>query len=196
MLSQRCICLLLLFGLGLPLSASAQQPAKTSPSGVDNGFVQKEFGATCTLVAGPPVFTVDLDGDGVDDIVIVAHCTNPMIDEAENNYKVVDPYNTFYGYGNPKVTSGFGSEDPMEKAMAVLIIHGAGPEAWRAETPKAKFIIINLPFKQLVVKKLTVHKKTIMAIYAEEAHEGAGTVSTVFWDGKKYKYQPVGSTME
>jgi hypothetical protein len=180
----------------MPLSASAQQPVKTSGSAVDNDFIQKEFGATCTLVAGPPVFTVDLDGDGVEDVVIVARCTNPLMDQAESNYKVVDPYNTYYGFGDPKVTSGFASEDPKGRGLSVLIIHGAGPEAWRAETPKAKFILINLPFKQLLVKKLTVHKKTVMAIYAEEAHEGEGTVSAVFWDGKKYKYQPVGSSME
>ena len=50
----------------------------------------------------------------------------------------------------------------------LLVIHGAGPEAWRAATPKAKFVIINLPFKQIAVKKLSVKKKTVMAIYAEE----------------------------
>src|SRR5207247_6191564 len=69
-------------------------------------------------------------------------------------------------------------------------------DGWRTAEPKTKFIVINLPFKQLAVKKLTVRKKTVMAIYAEEAREGEGTVSAIFWDGKKYKYQPLGSTME
>ena len=44
----------------------------------------------------------DLDGDGVEDVVIAARCKNPMLDEAEHNYTVMDPYNDFYGYGDPQ----------------------------------------------------------------------------------------------
>jgi hypothetical protein len=36
----------------------------------------------------------------------------------------------------------------------------------------------------------------VMAIFAEEAHEGQGTISALYWDGKKYKYQPMGMSME
>ena len=56
-------------------------------------------------------------------------------------------------------------------------------------------MIINLPFKEVVVKKLTVKKKTVMAIYAEETG-GDRMTSATFWDGKKYRYQPIGSSME
>ena len=87
----------------------------------------------------------DLDGDGTEDAVIVGKCTNPLIDETENNFKVVDPYNSFFGYGDTKATSQFASEDPLARSRVLLIIHGAGPEAWRSATPKAKFVIINLP---------------------------------------------------
>jgi hypothetical protein len=191
---MRCFCLLV--ALGLSLNALAQQPAKTPAPAVDNDFVQKEFGATCTLVAGPPTFIADLDGDGIKDVVIVARCTNPLIDQAEKNYKLIDPYNSYYGFGDPKITTTFASEDPQSRGLSLLIIHGAGPDAWRSAEPKAKFIIINLPFKQIAVKKLSLRKKTIMAIYAEEAHEGEGTVSVVFWDGKQYKYQQIGSSLE
>ncbi len=198
MRSCRCLCLLVVLGTVLPLALQAQQSA-THPkaaSAVDNDFVHKQFGATCTLVAGPPPLTADLDGDGIEDVVIVARCSNPLMDQTENNYKVVDPYNSFFGYGDPKITTQFASEDPQGRGLSLLIIHGSGPEAWRSANPKAKFIIINLPFKQLSVKKLTERKKTIMAIYAEEAREGEGTVSVVFWDGKKYKYRPLGSIMD
>jgi hypothetical protein len=170
------------------------QPSPTSPK-VDNDFVQKNFGTTCSLVSGPALQTADMDGDGVEDAIIVARCTNPLLDEAEKNYKVVDPFNTFFGYGNPKLTSAFASEDPARKGLALLVIHGAGADAWRSPTPKAKFMIINLPFKEILVKKLIVRKKPVMAIYAEETG-GAGTLSATFWDGKKYRYQPMGSSME
>jgi hypothetical protein len=186
------ICRFIALGFALSLLALAQQPP---PAAVDNDFVQKQFGSTCTLMPGPPQMKADMDGDGIEDLIVAAHCTNALVDQTENNFTVIDPYNTFYGYGNTKITTQFASEDPATRGLVLLVIHGAGPEAWRAASPKAKFVIINLPFKQIVVKKLTVKKKTVMAIYAEETG-GDRMTSATFWDGKKYRYQPIGSSME
>jgi len=161
---------------------------------VDNDFVQKQFGSNCSLV-GIPSLKADLDGDGVEDVVIPARCTSPMMDESEQNYIVVDPYNAFFGYGNPKITTQFASEDPARRGFSLLVIHGAGADAWHSATPKAKFMIVNLPYKNIFVKKLTIKKKEHMAIYVDEIG-GDAEVSAVFWDGKKYRYQPMGSNME
>jgi hypothetical protein len=109
---------------------------------------------------------------------------------------VADPYHAFMGYGDVKVTSTFASDEPERRGLSLLIIHGAEKDAWRAETPKAKFLLINLPFKTLTVKKLTLKKKSVLGIYMEETGEGEQTSSVVFWDGKKYRYQMLGSTME
>ena len=177
------------------ISTAQQSNSKPGAPAVDNDFVQKQFGSTCALIAGPKPQTADLDGDGIDDIVLVARCTNPLIDQVEDNFQVVDPYNTFYGYGDTKITTQFASEDPQTRGLVLLIIEGAGAEAWRAPTPKAKFVIINLPFKEILVKKLIVKKKTLMAIYAEETG-GDQMTSVIFWDGKKYHYQPLGSGLE
>jgi len=190
-LLRSCLC----FVLGVALPALAQQPPKPSSSTVDNAFVQKQFGSTCTLMDGPPQLKADMDGDGIEDLIVAARCTNALVDQAENNFAVIDHYNAFYGYGDTKITTQFASEDPATRGLVLLIIHGSGPQAWRAPTPKAKFVIINLPFKQIAVKKLTVKKKSVMAIYAEEAG-GDRMTSATFWDGKKYRYQPIGSSME
>jgi hypothetical protein len=186
---------LTLVSITLSILTLAQQAPPPSTSTVDDDFIQKQFGSTCKLMPGPPQLKADLDGDGIEDLVVAGHCTNPLADQAENNFTVIDPYNQFYGYGNTKITTQFASEDPAARGLVLLIIHGAGPEAWRAATPKAKFVIINLPFKQIAVKKLSVKKKTVMAIYAEETG-GDRMTSTTFWDGKKYRYQPMGSSME
>jgi len=191
--SSRSICLLLI--LGIAPGVLAQTPAKTSATAVNNDFIQKQFGVTCTLMAGPPTYTADLDGDGIEDAVIVAKCTNPLMDETENNFKVLDPYNSFFGYGDTKATSQFASEDPLARGRVLLIIHGAGPDAWHSAAPKAKFVIINLPFRQIAVRKLMVKKKAVMAIYAEETSADQMT-SVIFWDGKKYRYQPLGAGLE
>jgi hypothetical protein len=185
----------LILGLALTSIALAQQAPSAPASAADDNFIQKQFGSTCKLMPGPPQLKADLDGDGIEDLVVAGHCTNPLADQAEDNFTVIDPYNTFYGYGNTKVTTQFASEDPAVRGLVLLVIHGAGPEAWRAAAPKAKFVIINLPFKQISVKKLSVKKKTVMAIYAEETG-GDRMTSATFWDGKKYRYQPIGSSME
>jgi len=172
-----------------------QAAAKTSDGpalNVDNNFIHKQFGEEFTLVSTSTPFERDVDGDGVDDFVIVAMSKKPLLDQAEHHYKVIDPYYGFYGYGDPKLTASFGTDDPRERSLVVLIIHGAGPEAWRAENPKAKFVIINLPLKRISVKRLQLRKKQVNAIYAVEADASAGD-SVVFWDGKQYKYQPIGT---
>ena len=164
-------------------------------TGIDNDFVTKQFGSTCAVLGGPQPLTGDLDGDGVEDIVIPGRCTNPLLDEAEKDFRVVDPYNSYFGYGNPKITTGFASEDPERRGVVLLVIHGQGPEAWRAAAPKAKFVIINLPFKQVMLKKLNLRRKSVTAIYSEEAG-GDQMTSALYWDGKKYKYAPLGSSLE
>jgi hypothetical protein len=130
------------------------------------------------------LLTGDLDGDGVEDAVIIVRFKNLLAGQAQFDYKVVDPYFTYHGYGNPKVTVEFQSDDPRNNHM-ILVIHGAGKEGWRAETPKEKFVIVNLPFEKLSIAPLMVKKKKVMAIMAEE---GDGGTSSVYWDGKKYKW--------
>jgi hypothetical protein len=174
----------------LPPSAAETEP-EAAPT-VDNDFIHQQFGEEFALVAMSKPLVRDIDGDGVNDLVIVARSKKPMIDAAEHNYKVIDPYYSFYGYGDPKLTSTFGAEDPMEKNLVILVIHGAGPEAWRSETPKSKFVIINLPFKRIAVRRLQKGKKVVNAIFAVEADASAGD-SAVFWDGKTYRYEPIGT---
>lgn len=171
-------------------------PAKSPSPAVTDEFIHKQFGDDCSLLPGPAQFTADMDGDGVDDLVVVARCTNPMADRDEYSFVIADPYDAFMGFGNVKVTSTFASDVPDRRGVTLLIIHGVGKDAWRAETPKAKFLLINLPFKTLAVKKLAMKKHMGLGIYMEEQGEGENTVSVLYWDGKKYRYQQVGATFE
>jgi hypothetical protein len=125
--------------LGFALAALAQQPPVVSPSAassVDNDFIKKQFGSTCTLMPGPPQMKADMDGDGVEDLIVATRCTNALVDQTENNFTVIDPYNSFYGYGNTKITTQFATEDPATRGLVLLVIHGTGAEAWRTATPK------------------------------------------------------------
>ncbi|MGB9236976.1 MAG: hypothetical protein WCC04_21410 [Terriglobales bacterium] len=190
------ICLAVSLFTFMPISSLGQGPA-ASPKKIDAAFVQQQFGDQFTLVTSvAPVFG-DLDGDGVEDVVIAARCKNPMLDQAEHNYKVVDPYYEFFGYGDPRLTTTFSEGDPALRGLVALIIHGDGKEAWRSEKPKAKYVIVNLPYKSLSVRKMDFKKKTIEALYVEEAGD-MGASSAVFFDVKKlrWRYVPMGGDMQ
>jgi len=42
---------------------------------------------------------------------------------------------------------------------------------------------------------MKLKKKTVLAIYVLE-NGGDQMTSAIYWDGKKYKYEPMGSSME
>ena len=162
---------------------------------IDNEFVKKQFGDQFTMLPEmAPVFG-DLDGDGVEDVVIAARCKNPMLDQCEHNYTVLDPYNEFFGYGDPRMTTTFSEAVPERRGLVVLIIHGTGPDAWHAAAPKAKFVIVNLPYKTISVRKMSLKKRKIEAVYVEEASD-IGESSAQFFDGRKFRYVPMGGDMQ
>ncbi|HYL10402.1 MAG TPA: hypothetical protein VEU31_06665 [Candidatus Acidoferrales bacterium] len=177
--------------------APAKAPSVATLPGVDDAFVKKCFGTEFTLKTEFAPITGDMDGDGVEDLVLIAQARNPMLDEGGFGYIVQDPYHSYFGFGDPKITSGFGSEDPDRKGFVLLIIHGTGEEAWRAATPKAKFVLINIPFKEILgLRRVRIKKKVVPAIGVAE-YGGTETTSAIYWDGKKkYKYEPLGSAMD
>ncbi len=187
---------LLAFGIAmlLPVFGQSSTPARK----IDNEFVQRQFGREFTLLPEfAPVFG-DLDGDGIEDVVIAARCKNPMLDQGDHNYSVIDPYYDFFGYGNPTVTTTFIEPDPALRGLVLLVIDGAGPDAWRSATPKAKFVIVHLPYRTISVRKMKLRKKTVEAIYVEQMGDTGetGESAAVFFDGKKFRYVPMGGSME
>jgi hypothetical protein len=187
------LSLLLAFSVATLIPAFGQGPSAARK--VDNEFVQQQFGREFTMLPELAAVYGDLDGDGVEDVVIAARCKNPMLDQAEHNYTVMDPYYDFYGYGDPRVTTTFKEPDPARRGLAVLIIHGAGPDGWRSATPKAKYVIVNLPYRTISVRKMKLRKKTIEAVYVEELGE-FNESSALFFDGKKFRYVPMGGEMQ
>ncbi len=151
-------------------------------------LVKKQFGPAYKVVDDfTPVFLAgDLNADGIEDAVIVGRTKNPLVDAKEFGYKVLDPHHAYFGFGDPKITYEFNLRDPLRNRF-LLVIHGVGQEGWRAATPKEKFVLINVPFDRLTLGRILIKKKVIMAISAEET---SILTSAVYWDGKKYKWEP------
>src|SRR5438270_7358328 len=105
-----------------------------------------------------PLLITDLDGDGIQDAVIVARVKNAFAGQIPFNYTVIDPYMAAQGYENAMITAGVSTEVP-DVSYVVLTIHGAGADGWRAAVPKAKWVMINLPFNTINVAPMPVGKK-------------------------------------
>ncbi len=166
----------------LALTQTSPSAKTTTITPQQREFVSLQFGPDFVLIDNFPVLTADLDGDGTQDAVFVAtRKGNPLVDQETFHYKVIDPYDEYFGWGDPRVTSTFNKDDP-EKAKYVLIAHD-----WQAATPKAKLVVLNLPFEKLAIHRIPGKKnKVYTAITAEDL---SGETSAIYWDIKKKKYK-------
>ncbi|MGI9103924.1 MAG: hypothetical protein ACR2IF_15905 [Terriglobales bacterium] len=171
---RTCLLAVLLFAV----ACAAQQPPDFSVPDAQQ-ICAKEFGAAFQLDPKFNAMVGDLDGDGRPDLILVALSKDPLVGEAEFNYRVIDPYDAYFGFGDPKVTLQFSATN-IGPSRYVLVIHD-----WKA--PKGKFVIINLPFDVLTVSRVLIKKKTLPSIHSYEA---GGLESNVYWDGKKYRWEP------
>jgi hypothetical protein len=88
------------------------------------------------------------------------------------------------------MTASYGKNDP-DHNHDLLVIMGAGPESWHAAMPKAKYVLINVPFDSIEVGRMLL-KKNKPPIFVIRAIEARLMDSNVYWDAKKkkWKWQP------
>ncbi len=182
---------LLLVALFSPLALLAQEaektaeiaapaPTKPSPNPIQR-VVDDQFGDGFKLDPAYKPMVADFDGDGTEDLALVVVAKKPMANSQEKNFKVIDPYDSYFGFGDPKVTTKF-ADFGDGSARCVAVMHD-----WRGGAPKMKFVIVNLPFQSLDLGKMPLKKRTVPALSATEY---GGLSALVYWDGKKYKWEP------
>ena len=187
----------LLLSAPLVFGQSAPAPRNAATGSPDAATLEKviheQFGSGYKLLPRFAPLVADFDGDGIADLAVAAKAGNPLLNAVEYHYTVLDPYHSFFGYGDPKVMMQFGADDPRMAGQVVLIVHGAADGGWSAAQPKAKFVVVNLPYMRLALSHVLRHKKPLAAVAAEEPDK---VTSVIYWDGKKYKYEPMGADSE
>ena len=174
----------------LPARPSTPAVAAGPDSATLAKVIRDQFGKGYKLLPGYEALVADFDGDGIADLAVAATTDNPLLNAVEFHYTVIDPYHSFFGYGNAKTMMEFRADDPRLAGQVVLLIHGAADGEWHAAQPKAKFVVVNLPYIRLSLSHVLRHKKPLAAVAAEEPDK---VTSVVYWDGKKYKYEPMGA---
>lgn len=178
-------CMLVLGAAASAQTAAPARSASLAPCGSPSECaavaknIAGQFGPEFEPLPAFPPLVGDMDADGIEDAVLVA-TGSPLGGQEEFGYKVVDPYNAYFGWGDPKVTATFEQMYPGPRKH-VLVVH-----SWKAEKPKAKFVIINLPFEKLSLTRASLKKKPMSAIAAIES---SSLSSVTFWDGKRYRWR-------
>jgi hypothetical protein len=173
-----------------------QVPAGSSTAPDAQQYVAREFGPGFKLSANQPVLLGDLDGDGREDAVFVVTGGNPLVGAGAFGYNVIDPYDGYWSFSDPALNSHLTQVDPGPHYL-LLIAHD-----WQGEKARAKYVVMNLPFKQISLTPTTMgsgglfksrEKKVVAAIATVEQD---GQTGAMFWNGKTYKFVQLGSQDE
>jgi hypothetical protein len=174
--------------LASPLLAQPTPPATASPIGDPQAYVARQFGASFKLDPTIPPMFGDLDGDGNQDLVLVATSSEPLLSQKEFGFKVEDPYDAYYGTGDPRITSQFTLHfDGSSRCF--LIVFGWRLPPSKPNSKPSKFVLINTPFESAGTVNLRLKKKNVQAI---EAIDRTTLHALIFWDGKRWHWSAQG----
>lgn len=182
------VCLCPLLSAQATEAAPAAPGASPAPAASPNlelvrTVLAREFGPNLTISPKFAPMFGDFDGDGVEDLAVVV-TGNPAQGASAFDYKLIDPYDSFFGYGDAKLMLSF----PVQMQASALYV--AIAHSWRASKAKQKFVITNLPFQSIQVAPAQWKKKKISALFCTDT---TGVQSEVFWDGRKYRWVAIGT---
>ena len=159
----------------------ATNPKTGKPQNPLETLVEKQFGPDFSIDSRFEPMYADFDADGREDLAIIGFTKHPLGGSAGFKYTVIDPYDSYFGLGDPKITThyaGFGDGS----SHCILFVHD-----WKGEAPKSKWVVVNVPFTKVAPGQVTTKKKTVPAVATIEI---GGLSSLVYFDGKKYKWEP------
>ncbi|MDR3763248.1 MAG: hypothetical protein P4M01_04055 [Acidobacteriota bacterium] len=167
-----------------------KKPAAPEPAPViDAAYVQREFGPSFKLDTSVKPLLGDLFGDGREDLVLVGTSPSPLISQSTNNYRVEDPYDRYFGNGDPKITSQFSLHFDGSERVILIVCDWRHSPAKRDAKDKWKFVLINTPFETISLSNLHLKHKQLKAI---EAVDRTTLHALIFWDGHHWRWSAQG----
>ena len=160
-----------------------------SPLADPAAYLLQEFGPSFKLAPKMQPLVGDLNGDGVEDIVLFATSATPLLSREQFNFRVEDPYDGYFGTSDVAITSEFTLHFD-NSARDLLIVFGWRQPASAANAKRpSKFVLINTPMETASIVSLRMKKKDVKVI---ETIDSTTLHSLVYWDGKKWRWTPQG----
>lgn len=181
-LCRLAICVLVALPM-LAQSAPPPAPAFGDPA----AYLAQQFGPSFKVDPSFPPMFGDLDGDGKEDVVLVGTSSTPMMSQSQFGFKVEDPYDAYFGTGDPRITTQFTLHFDGSSRCFLIVLD------WRHLQAKSKvttkFVLINTPFEVARIVPLRFKKKNIHAI---EVIDRSTLHSLLFWAGKRWVWSAQG----
>ncbi len=190
----------------LPLVSPTPTPspaAKTTeppdPTEIRNAVARVFENAATPDASRNPNFAVgDFNGDGSEDLAVVVKANENSLGEINNelaNWLLEDPRNVALPNAGPTARIPAGKPVRAEKGDTLLaIIHGVGPQGWRAPEAKQTFLLKNAAGSNVVVQSAKdlrniKDKQKLPSLKGDAISETVGGKSgLVFWTGAKYAW--------
>jgi len=163
-------------------------PPAASPLPDPAAYVEQQFGTTFKLDPKVAPMFGDLDGDGNQDLVLVGTSSTPLLSQQQFHYKVEDPYDAYYGTGDPRITTQFGLHFDGSSHCLLIVFGWRLPPDPKAKHP-AKFVLINTPFESVSIVNLRLKKKSLQAV---ETVDRTTLHALVFWTGRRWRWSAQG----
>ena len=167
---------------GRLLAQSAAPPAAAEVAERVRLTVEREFGSRFKVVAKFPPMFGDFDGDGKEDLAVIV-TGSPARDQAGHSYKLIDPYDSFFGYGDVRITMSF----PIHAEGQALCGHRS---RLARRAPQGEIRHREFALRAHRGQPRPVEEEARLGAFH---HRSTGTQAEVFWDGKKYRWQAVGA---
>jgi hypothetical protein len=166
------------------LAQPAAPSAAAAPLADPAAYLASQFGPSFKLDPKVPPMFGDLDGDGKEDLVLVGTSSTPLMSQEQFSFKVEDPYDAYFGTGNPKITSQFTLHFDGSSRCFLIVFGWRLPPAQKSKKI-SKFVLINTPFESASIVNLRLKKKNVQAI---EAIDHSTLHALLVWDGKRWRW--------
>jgi hypothetical protein len=168
----------------LLLAAPLLAQSAPSPLADPAAYVASQFGPSFKIDPKVPPMFGDLDGDGNEDLVLVARSSTPLLSQGLFGFKVADPYDSYFGTGDPRITAQFTLHfDGSSRCFLIVFGWRLPPQSKSRQT--SKFVLINTPFESASMVDLRLKKKKIQAI---DAIDRTSLHALLFWDGRRWRW--------